>query len=131
MNFLLEITSRLRGAHGAQLIDRRLQQFDDVLFDLLANAGFFQSGQKVGRFDVGESAAKRTFDDIIIDHGHPQWLGNQAKPGALGTGVFAYPLQAFAEFGTVTIVAPDSDWDHSRNGRPEGNRGNPRDRLRS
>jgi hypothetical protein len=109
MDILLKIASRLSGAHAAQFLNRRFQQFGNVILDLLANARFLQRGQQIWSLNVGEPAAQRALYDVVIDHGHPRCSGNRQRTVPLRTLVLAYPLEAGNGFGTVISVAGDCD----------------------
>lgn len=69
MDVFLEVAPGLRGSYRIQLVDRGLQKLGHVLFNLLADAGLLQSCQEVLILNVGESAAQRTFHDVVVDHG--------------------------------------------------------------
>ena len=49
------------------------------IFDLLAQARIFQRLPQIGLFNMGESAAQRTFDHVVVHHCWPLFVGEYAK----------------------------------------------------
>src|SRR5579872_1341305 len=67
---------------------------------------------------MGESAAQRTLDYVIIDHCHPRCWGNRAGGGApRGADLSAFPLKDRDGFGAVIRVAGECDWGHRGRGK--------------
>ena len=83
MDVFLEVSAGLGRAHRAQFVDRGFQQFSDVFLDLFADAGFLEGSEKFLILNVGESAAQRTFHDVVVDHGSPSRFGDWARKGPL------------------------------------------------
>jgi len=111
MNIFLEVAARLGGADGTQFFHWRLQEFGDVVLDLLAKAGISQSLAQGGLLDVGESAAQRTFHNVVIHHG-TLVLGESRRGAA--PRLTALLLEGGDGFRTVTGVAEDCDWGHRK-----------------
>lgn len=74
MYVFLKVAPRLRRSDWGQVVDRGLQKFGNIFFDLLADARLFQRCQQFLVLNMGKSAAQRTFHDVIINHGSPSSL---------------------------------------------------------
>src|SRR4051812_11655448 len=69
MNVFLEIPLNRNDSGAGECLGWGVQQFSDVLFNLFANSLILQCLEQSMLFNVGKSAAKGAFHNVVVNHG--------------------------------------------------------------